>query len=76
MNNIIEDMNYHFLNPEKDIEVDTKIAQAFVYRERENVDSFESWADLSRERENIMPLISAYKQEINYTKEEGFAKAA
>lgn len=74
--NIIENMNYHFLNPEKEIEVDTKITQAFVSRERDNVDSFESWAGLSRDSEKIMPVIDAYKQEMNYTKEEGFAKAA
>ena len=74
--NITELMNYRFLNPDKEIEVDTKITEAYVSRNRDNVDFFRTWADASKESEKILPVIDSYTQEINYSKEEGYAKAA
>ena len=63
---ITEMMNYRFDNPEVEVEVDTKITEKFVSRDREqiSINSFESWGSVSKESSNIVPMISAYKAQV------------
>lgn len=63
--NINELMNYRFENPTAEVAVDTKIAEKFISRERENVEFFELWASVSKEGNQILPAINMYKQEMS-----------
>lgn len=74
--NIMEMMNYRYENPTAEVAVDTKITEKFISRERENIEFFELWSSMSKEADKILPVITNYKQEMSYSKEEGFAKAA
>lgn len=61
--NIIELMNYRYENPENNVNVDSKITESFISRnrEQENLENFELWGSLSKESEKIEKLISSYK---------------
>lgn len=63
---ITEMMNYRFDNPEVEVEVDTKIAEKFVSRDREqiSISSFESWGSVSKESAKIETMINAYKNQL------------
>lgn len=63
--NIMEIMNYRYENPTSEVAVDTKIAEKFISRERENVEFFELWASMSKEGNQILPAINMYKQEMS-----------
>ncbi len=56
--NIMEMMNYRFENPNENVLVDTKIAEKFISRDRDNIDSFALWASMSKE--NVSELINGY----------------
>lgn len=64
---VTEMMNYRFENPEVDIEVDTKIAEKFVERERQNIsiENFDLWGSMSKESSKISTMINAYKNQIS-----------
>ena len=61
--NIMETMNYRMDNPEIEVEVDTKIAENFVGREREaeKIEQFELWGSTSKEANKIKAMINSYK---------------
>ena len=61
--NIMETMNYRMDNPEIEVEVDTKITENFVGREREEekIEQFELWGSTSKEEKKIKTMINSYK---------------
>lgn len=61
--NIMETMNYRMDNPEIEVEVDTKITENFVGREREDekIEQFELWGSTSKEAKKIKTMINSYK---------------
>ncbi|MBE6160299.1 MAG: hypothetical protein E7157_04560 [Lactobacillales bacterium] len=63
---ITEMMNYRFDNPEVEVEIDTKITEKFVERDREQISigDFEAWGSVSKEAAKIEPMISAYKTQV------------
>ena len=64
---VIEAMDYRFENPGQRINVDVKIAESLMSQERtkEEIENFENWASVSRERENIDLVLNNYKQQVN-----------
>ena len=62
---ISELMNYRFENPKQNVGVDSKIAEKFVARERsiELTEFFASWASVSVEAKEILPVMQNYIQE-------------
>ncbi len=61
--NIIDLMNYRYENPQNKINVDSKITESFISRnrEKEQIENFELWGSLSKEKEQIAKAISSYK---------------
>lgn len=67
MMSITEMMNYRYENPDIEVEVDTKIAEKFTARERENenVENFALWGSMSSEASKIENMINAYKNQLS-----------
>lgn len=61
---IIEAMDYRFENPNQNVDVDVKIAEALISRPRAKhaLEFFESWASMSKNKEKIFSMIDTYKQ--------------
>lgn len=64
--NIIDSMDYRYENPNQNIDVDVKIAQALISRPREKntLEQFELWASLSKNSEKINSIINSYKSRV------------
>ncbi len=74
--NLMEMMNYRFENPKEKINVDKKIAEKFIERDRDNIEMFELWASVSKESNEIAPIINNYIRENAENKMTGHMRVA
>lgn len=62
---VVKEMDYRYenINPNttNKLHIDEIIAQAFVSKQRNNVDQFEQWASMSKASDKIKPLLEQYK---------------
>lgn len=58
---MIKEMNYRYNNPNQGIAVDSKIAMAFVSKERTpaQIETFKMWASMSKDAKAIEPILQA-----------------
>ena len=69
---VIREMDYRRENINSNLNIDKKITEIFIRssRSKEAVEQFELWASMSKERENIMPMITQYKNTLQNNMEE------
>lgn len=56
---MMSEMNYRYNNPKQGVMVDSKIAAAFVSKERtkEQVEAFKIWASMSKEEKTLDQIL-------------------
>ena len=69
---VVREMDYRHENENSNLGIDKKITDAFIKgsRTKETVEQFELWASMSKERENIIPMIVQYKNDMQLNKED------